>query len=186
MAARTLEAHLDSEPPAPDLSRRSMIRCAALCGVAVPLLVACGSGDDGTDAGAGDSPSASSSSPSESPSASEPSEPSEGEQAGGGAVDGLVASADVPVGGGVILAEEELVVTQPAKGRFRGYSNRCTHQGSALSSVENGVITCPNHGSQFAIEDGANVAGPNGEPAGSVPALPAVKVRVQGGQVVRA
>jgi nitrite reductase/ring-hydroxylating ferredoxin subunit len=159
-----------------------MIHCAALCGVAVPVLAACGSGDDG--AGAQDpSPSDSASPPSESASASQPAASGE---AGGAAVDGLVAAADVPVGGGVVLADAGVVVTQPTRGRFKGFSATCTHQGSTLSSVANGVITCPNHGSQFAIEDGANVTGPNGEPAGSVPALPEIAVRVQGGQVVKA
>jgi nitrite reductase/ring-hydroxylating ferredoxin subunit len=183
MADPTTELARPHDRPSPaDLSRRAMIRCAALCGIAAPLLAACGSG--GASTGADDAtPSESGSSPSDGTSAPEPSRT---EEAGGAAVDGLVAAADVPVGGGVVLAEAGVVVTQPGKGEFRGFSSTCTHQGSALTSVENGVITCPNHGSQFAIEDGANVTGPNGEPAGSVPALPAVEVRVQRGQVVRA
>ncbi len=175
MADRTTELDRPLHPrAAADLSRRTMLRCAALCGLAAPVLAACGSGDDSTATGpsAGESASAT--------------EPSRSADAGGQAGDGLVAAADVPVGGGLVLADAGVVVTQPTKGAFKGFSDKCTHQGTVLSSVENGVITCPRHGSQFAIEDGANVAGPNGEPAGSVPDLPTVAVKVQQGQVVRA
>jgi nitrite reductase/ring-hydroxylating ferredoxin subunit len=177
--ATELDRPLDPTPRA-DVSRRVMLRCAALCGLAVPVLAACGSDDAGSaDGGTAATPGSAS-----------PSGRSTPESAGGGdgqaGAEGLVATADVPVGGGVVLAEAGVVVTQPSKGDFKGFSSTCTHKGSTLSSVQNGVISCPQHGSQFAIEDGANVAGPNGEAAGSVPDLPTVAVEVQGGQVVRA
>ncbi len=90
------------------------------------------------------------------------------------------------MGGGVVLDDQGVVVTQPAAGEFKGFSNICTHQGNKVSSVSNGVITCPFHGSQFDITTGDNVTGPNGEAAGTVPPLPAVAVKVSGNEVVRA
>jgi Rieske Fe-S protein len=67
----------------------------------------------------------------------------------------LIAVADVPVGGGVILPKEQLVITQPTAGEFKGYSFVCTHQGCAVTAVQDGVIICPCHGSKFAIATGA-------------------------------
>jgi nitrite reductase/ring-hydroxylating ferredoxin subunit len=95
-----------------------------------------------------------------------------------------VATADVPVGGGVILASRNVVVTQPKKGEFEGFSATCTHAGCTLASVASGTINCGCHGSQFSITDGSNVAGPSGTPAGSVAALPKVAVTVKGPDVV--
>jgi Rieske Fe-S protein len=98
----------------------------------------------------------------------------------------LVATKDVPVGGGVIFAEQNVVVTRPDQGTFEGFSATCTHQGCILASVAGGTINCGCHGSQFAITNGANVAGPNGSPAGSVAALPKVAIKVKGGNVIKA
>jgi len=98
--------------------------------------------------------------------------------------DALVATADVPVGGGVILADQNVVVTQPAKGTFEGFTATCTHQGCPLTSVASGTINCTCHGSQFSITDGSNVTGPSGSPAGSVAPLAKVAVKVQGSNVV--
>ena len=108
-----------------------------------------------------------------------------GKDKGGGtskdpAADALVATADVPVGGGVILGTRNVVVTQPTKGEFEGFSATCTHQGCILASVGSGTINCGCHGSQFSITDGSNVTGPSG----SVAALPKVTVRVKGANVV--
>jgi len=84
----------------------------------------------------------------------------------------------------VILAAQNVVVTQPKKGTFEGFSATCTHQGCTLASVAAGTINCGCHGSQFSITDGSNVAGPSGSPAGSVAALPRVAVKVKGANVV--
>ncbi len=55
-----------------------------------------------------------------------------------------------------------------------------------MTSVGKRRMTCSLHGSQFAIEDGANLVGPNGGEAGSTGPLPEVPVAVEGGQVVKA
>ena len=92
----------------------------------------------------------------------------------------LAATADVPVGGGVILTDAQLVITQPKAGTFKAFSAICTHQGCTVSSVENGTINCPCHGSEFAIADGSVVAGPAPKP------LPAQSIKVSGGSITAA
>lgn len=147
----------------PAITRRRALTGAAVGGLTLPLLTACG----GSSGGAADSSATGGS----------------GNQ--GGSSESLVATKDVPVGGGVILAEQNVVVTRPDKGTFEGFSATCTHQGCILASVAGGTINCGCHGSQFAITTGANVAGPNGSPAGSVAALPKVAIKVKGADVVR-
>jgi len=102
-----------------------------------------------------------------------------GEGAGAGGAK-LAATADVPVGGGVILTDAQLVITQPKAGTFKAFSAICTHQGCTVSSVENGTINCPCHGSEFAIADGSVVAGPAPKP------LPAQSIKVSGGSITAA
>ena len=81
----------------------------------------------------------------------------------------VVASvADVPVGGGVLLDSERLVVTQPAEGDFRAYIAICSHQGCNLSGVDGGRIICPCHGSRYDL-DGVPVEGPAKRPLKSRP-----------------
>jgi Rieske Fe-S protein len=87
----------------------------------------------------------------------------------------LAATADIPVGGGVIFPQAALVVTQPKAGTFKAFSAICTHQGCTVSSVEDGTINCPCHGSQFSIVDGSVVGGPAPKP------LPAEKITVSKG-----
>jgi Rieske Fe-S protein len=83
----------------------------------------------------------------------------------------------VPVGGGVILSDDHIVVTQPQAGTFKGFSSTCTHQGCTVSKISNGTISCPCHGSEFAITDGSVKQGPATQP------LPSVPVSVQGDEV---
>jgi len=158
---------------APTALTRRAFGCAALFGISGPLLVACG--DDGTADGAGSTPTSPTGAGSPSSSGGSTS-----------AAAGLVAAADVPVGGGVIISSEQIVVTQPTEGEFKAFSSVCTHQGSQLSAVGDGKITCPLHGSQFSVDDGSNVTGPNGTEGGSVADLPEIPVTVTKGQVVRA
>lgn len=105
-----------------------------------------GSTGDGTD---GDGPG-STGGESPSPSQTAPSVPS-------GA---LVKTSDVPVGGGVILSNFGIVVTQPNSGSFKGFDNICPHQGCAVGQVSGGKIICPCHGSEFSITDGSVTRGP--------------------------
>lgn len=152
-------------------SRRRALTSAATLGVGVPLLAACG--DDGGSTASDDATSQSTT----------PSAPTTTETAtdatSTAAAGGLVAAADVPVGGGVVLDGEELVVTQPTAGKFQGYSAVCTHQGCLVTSVANGKINCPCHGSSYNVADGSVAGGPAPSP------LSKVTLKVEGDQVVR-
>jgi Rieske Fe-S protein len=68
--------------------------------------------------------------------------------------------ADIPVGGGRVYPPQRLVVTQPTAGTIRAFSAACPHQGCAISSVRDGVIECPCHGSRFSAVDGSVLRGP--------------------------
>ncbi|HET6987766.1 MAG TPA: Rieske (2Fe-2S) protein [Kribbella sp.] len=81
---------------------------------------------------------------------------------------------DIPVGGGVIFAPNQVVVTQPAKGTFKAFSSICTHQGCPVATVANGTINCDCHGSKYAIADGSVVNGPAPQP------LPPKQITISG------
>ncbi len=142
----------------PSPTRRTVVAAVGAAGLAAAL-VACGSDDDKSS--------------SEEP-AGEASEKEEG-GGGGGAV--LARTADIPVGGGKIFKDENVVVTQPTKGEFKAFSNRCTHKGCPVTSVEGGTINCPCHGSKFDITDGSVKQNPAPKP------LPATKITVEGDSI---
>lgn len=87
----------------------------------------------------------------------------------------IAKTADVPVGSGVIV--DEVVVTQPSAGVFKGFSSTCTHAGCAVNEVAGGTINCPCHGSKFNL-DGTVANGPATRP------LDAQAVTVQGDSIV--
>jgi Rieske Fe-S protein len=153
-----------AQPPSGGHSRRDVLRTAgivALSGGAVLTLAACGAGGQAGDpvpTSAAPSSSAAAASPSASsaPSASEsPSKAASSKAASSKPSGPNVATADVPVGGGVILSDADYVVTQPTKGTYKAFSKICTHQGCKVGSVADGVIKCPCHGSEFSITDGS-------------------------------
>ena len=83
-----------------------------------------------------------------------------GGSGGGAAAGNSVKKADVPVGGGVIMANASFVVTQPTAGTYKAFSNVCTHQGCPVSEITNGAIVCTCHGSLFSVKDGSAISGP--------------------------
>jgi len=89
----------------------------------------------------------------------------------------LGTASEIPVGGGKIFAAARVVVTQPVRGQYQGFSAVCTHVGCILSEVADGTIDCPCHGSEFKITDGAVVTGPAPRP------LPKKQIKIVGGQV---
>ncbi|MFE7355728.1 Rieske (2Fe-2S) protein [Streptomyces sp. NPDC057543] len=91
--------------------------------------------------------------------------------------DTLAKTADIPKGGGKIFADQGVVVTQPEAGDFKAFSSKCTHQGCAVSSVSNGTINCPCHGSKFDLRTGSVTAGPARQP------LPAKAITVEGDSI---
>ena len=80
----------------------------------------------------------------------------------------------MPVGGGLVLKDAAVVVTQPQAGEFHAFSAVCTHKQCIVATVADGDIGCPCHGSRFSVTDGAVVKGPATQP------LPAKTVSVTG------
>ncbi|MDR7311066.1 Rieske Fe-S protein [Nocardioides luteus] len=132
------------------ITRRKVVAGSAVTAVGAPLLAACGGGDEATD-GSG------------------------GSDSGSGP---LIATSEVPVGGGVIVADRNLVATQPTEGTFKVFSAVCPHQGCSVTKVTDGTIDCPCHGSRFSIEDGSVSQGPARSP------LEEVTFEVTGGEIV--
>jgi Rieske Fe-S protein len=101
---------------------------------------------------------------------------------GGGtaaAVAALATTAEVPEGGGKIIDGKNIVITQPQAGTFKAFSAVCTHQGCIVSTVADGTIDCPCHGSKFSVKDGSVVNGPATRP------LPPVAIKVEGTSIVQ-
>ncbi len=69
-----------------------------------------------------------------------------------------VKAADVPVGGGVVLKDQKVVVTQPTAGEYKAFSAVCTHKQCTVGKVADGHIACPCHGSMFDIATGTPTA----------------------------
>ncbi|MQA61782.1 MAG: Rieske 2Fe-2S domain-containing protein [Actinophytocola sp.] len=89
----------------------------------------------------------------------------ESSEEGGPAPGTVLGSSDeVPVGGGVVFADERVVVTQPVDGEFAGFTAVCTHQGCVVDNVGGGTINCKCHGSKFQIADGQVANGPAEKP----------------------
>jgi Rieske Fe-S protein len=163
----------------PAMTRRRVLSGVAVAGAAVPVLAACGGGgqteeEPPADGAPADDPPADEE-PAEDPPAEE--DPAEEEPAAGEA---LAKTADVPVGGGIVLADQKIVVTQPAAGDFKAFSALCTHKGCPVKDVADGTITCPCHGSTFSAEDGSVTNGPATAP------LEAKEVTVDGDSIMLA
>ena len=137
--------------PAAGVRRRTVLGGTAVIGVGAPLLAACGSDDGGSG--------------------------SDVEVPDAGTV--LTTTAEVPVGGGIILADEGLVVTQPEEGTFKAFSSKCTHQGCEVTKVTS-TIDCPCHTSKFSLSDGSPQSGPATSP------LPETAVTVDGDNITTA
>ncbi|WP_203335811.1 Rieske (2Fe-2S) protein [Nocardioides limicola] len=152
---------MDDRTETPGLTRRRALGVAGI-GIAVPALAACG--DDNGD-----------------PVGVDPDGLSQGgnQAPGPGSADGIVDAADVPVGSGVIVAEERVVVTQPTAGDFRAWSAVCTHDGCLVSRMDGAEIVCTCHFSRYSITDGSVVGGPAPAP------LDEVSISVEDGRVVR-
>ena len=133
------------------ITRRHALGGAALAGVGVPLLAACGSTGTAADDQSG---------------------------SGTGGPVTLGSTSDVPVGGGKLYPDANVVVTQPTAGDYQAFSATCTHQGCQVSSISGGTINCACHGSKFSIKDGSVVNGPASQP------LEKATVKVKGANLV--
>ena len=194
-----------TEPRVPVSSRRTLLACAgAACAAA---LAGCARGSSGNGGMAASQPAqgtsatgppwasraaagldqavlgqpasgrpASGQPSSSQPASGQPSSP----QPASGQPPSLALTSDVPVGGGKILADKKIVITQPRAGSFQAFTAVCTHQGCTVSSVSGGTVNCPCHGSKFSIANGSVVTGP------AASALAPVSIKVQGTSIVQA
>lgn len=89
----------------------------------------------------------------------------------------LLALDEIPVGSGRIVTDPPVVVVRTGANTVVGFSAICTHQGCTVSSISNGSINCPCHGSRFALTTGKVVSSPATRP------LPHVALVVRDGQV---
>jgi len=159
-----------AEPSVPASSRRTLLACAgAACAAALAGCARYSSNNGGV---AGGQPAQSSAAP------AAPSGQGSGTAPGGATV--LAQTADIPVGGGKILADRKIVITQPKAGSFDAFTAVCTHQGCTVGSVAGGTINCPCHGSKFSIANGSVVNGPATSP------LAPVSIKVQGTSIIQA
>ncbi|MFD8621920.1 MULTISPECIES: Rieske (2Fe-2S) protein [unclassified Streptomyces] len=145
-------------------ARRRTVLTAGAAGAAA-LVTGCGS--SGGESGGGDASGTPTGTASEA--ATPGASPGSGQQ--------LAATGDIPVGGGTVFKEQKVVVTQPEEGEFKAFSAICTHAQCLVSTVSDGTINCPCHGSKFSLTDAAVEAGPATRP------LPAEQITVSGGEI---
>jgi Rieske Fe-S protein len=177
-----------AEPGVPAPSRRTLLACTGAACAAV--LAGCARGGAG-NAGMAASPPAQGASTATvpagwgsgavaalgaSPAQAESQPPAQAQ----GQSPALATTSAVPVGGGMILADTKIVITQPRAGSFEAFTAVCTHAGCTVSSVSGGTINCPCHGSKFSVANGSVVAGPAPAP------LAPVSIKVQGTSIVKA
>ena len=92
----------------------------------------------------------------------------------------LATTDEIPVGGGIILTDSRIVITQPKRGEFRGFSAVCKHEGQTVGRVSDSTITCLAHGSQYDAATGDVTMGP------ATAGLDPVPLRVRGDAILRA
>ncbi|MER7837953.1 Rieske (2Fe-2S) protein [Streptomyces sp. NPDC096040] len=161
--------------PSAGPARRTIMAAAGAAGLAAAL-TACGSSDD-------------SSSSTTTNNAGGGSTTQDSNGSGGGSTDTSTAAAggtalaktsDIPEGGGTIFKDQAVVVTQPTSGTYKAFATKCPHAGCPVTSVANGAIVCPCHGSQFSIEDGSVKHGP------ATTGLTAANITVSGDRITLA
>ena len=179
-----------AEPRVPVSSRRTLLACACACASAAgaAALAGCARGSSSNGAMAASQPAQGNSATVPADWASRAAagldqailgQPASGQPASP-QPPSLALTSDVPVGGGKILADKKIVITQPRAGSFEAFAAVCTHQGCTVSSVSGGTINCPCHGSKFSITNGSVVTGP------AASALASVGIKVEGTSIVQA
>lgn len=127
-----------SAQDAEQIGRRTVLALGGGAAAAV-VLAACSSGD---------------------PAGSEASSGSEASTAGGATGEALATVDQIPVGGGVVIPDPAIVVTQPESSVYKAFTAICPHQGCLVDEVVDNEIICPCHGSRFSAVDGAVLVGP--------------------------
>ena len=154
-------------------SRRIVFQGLSALGVAA-VLAGCGGSEESSGPSAADD-SSTAPKPSEAPPRrKEPEKPTKPEP------EALAQTGEIPVGGGIVLPDVRIVITQPKRGDFRAFSAVCKHQGQTVGQVSDNTITCLYHGSQYDAATGAVTTGP------ATAGLDPVKISVKSGAIVRA
>ncbi|MFM7144780.1 MAG: Rieske (2Fe-2S) protein [Actinomycetales bacterium] len=144
---------MPSEHEADQIGRRTVLALSGGAAAAV-VLAACSSGGETVATAGADSAT-------------------QADQAG----QALTSVDQVPLGGGVVLPDTAIVVTQPDTGVYKAFTAICPHQGCLVDEVVDNEIVCPCHGSRFSATDGAVLVGPATEGLASEP------ITVQGTQI---
>lgn len=81
----------------------------------------------------------------------------------------VCAAKDIKVGGAssfrIAGAQNMMVlITQPKKGVFRAFDQRCTHDGYAVNGIEGKSLKCQAHGALFDMDSGKVKRGPARNP----------------------
>jgi Rieske Fe-S protein len=158
--------------------RRALLRAAGIAGaVAAVAVTAAACGGSSSPASTNAQPAAS-----DTGAASTSASASSSGGSGSGGSSALTTTAQVPVQGGVILANDDdgIVITQPESGTFKAFSSTCTHMGCTVGTVADNKIMCPCHGSVYSATDGSVLGGP------APKSLPAKSITVSNGQIFAA
>jgi nitrite reductase/ring-hydroxylating ferredoxin subunit len=93
---------------------------------------------------------------------------------------------DIPVGSGKRFDVEgvPILITQPTKDVFRGFSAVCTHAGFVMSTVANSEIKCENHGAVYNADNGSVIKGPAPRALGNETPKVKITIEVQGESVL--
>ena len=72
----------------------------------------------------------------------------------------VASTADVPIGKMIkVKANGRVILITNVDGGYYALNNKCPHLGGSLAdgTLENGVVTCPRHGSQYEVKSGTAV-----------------------------
>ena len=170
---------MTTEAGAPRPSRRIVFQGLSALGVAA-VLAGCGGDEEGapraSTPSSDGSPTGSSELGGGKPRSQKPKKPKKSKKP----EEALATTDEIPVGGGIVLTDQRIVITQPSQGEFQAFSAVCTHQGQTVGEVKDNTITCNFHGSQYDAATGDVTNGP------ATAGLDPVKVQVDGGRIVRA